>query len=155
MPAGLKNLRSVRDTDPFIQQTRVVPLLHRRSRIPVDVVLAGPGIEEGMLARARKRRVGRDLEIPFVVTSDPIALKILAGRPKDLDDVRALLRAQPPELSLPAARRTVRRLGALLADSTLLETLDRLVAEARPRAQRRARPPRGRARRSGARKWPR
>jgi hypothetical protein len=33
----------------FIAQTRVVPFVHRASRMPIDVVIAGPGLEEDFL----------------------------------------------------------------------------------------------------------
>jgi predicted nucleotidyltransferase len=90
------------------------------------VVLAGPGLEEDMLARARRRRVG-GTDVPFVDTADLIALKILAGRDKDLEDVRALGRAGLPGRSLKVARERVAELGALIDDSTLIATFDRLI----------------------------
>lgn len=42
-------LRDLGDVATFIAQTRVIPVVHRASGIPVDVVLAGPGLEEDML----------------------------------------------------------------------------------------------------------
>lgn len=132
-------LRDVGDVDLFIAETRVIPAVHGPSQLPIDVVLAGPGLEEDMLARVRLRTVGA-VEIPFVDTADLIALKLLAGRPKDLDDVRGLVRAAPAELSLAIARERVAELGALIDDSTLVATFDRLVAEARSTP--RGRPPR-------------
>ena len=40
----------VADIDGFVEATRVLPFVHRESRIPVDVVLAGPGLEEQFFA---------------------------------------------------------------------------------------------------------
>ena len=48
--AGFK-LRVV-DRDDFLARTRVIPLLHVETQMPLDVVLAGPGIEEMFLSRA-------------------------------------------------------------------------------------------------------
>lgn len=142
-------LRDVVDVAAFIAETRVIPAIHDASQMPIDVVLAGPGLEEDMMARVRLRSVGA-VEIPFVDTADLIALKLLAGRAKDLEDVRALARAAPAELSLTIARERVAVLGALIDDSTLVDTFDRLVAEA-------GSPPRGRPTRPHAppRKKPR
>ena len=42
----------VGDTDGFVDQTRVLPCWHAATRIPVDVVLAGPGLEEAFLDRS-------------------------------------------------------------------------------------------------------
>lgn len=135
------------DVDAFIAETRVIPAVHRATRMPIDVVLAGPGLEEEMLGRVRLRTVGA-VAIPFVDTNDLIALKLLAGRSKDLDDVRALARAAPADLSLATARARVAALAALIDDSTLVPTFDRLVGPVAPPAT--PRPPR----RAPARKKP-
>ena len=51
--AGLR----LRVTDPgaFVKKTRVLPFLHPGSGMPVDVVLAGPGLEEIFLRRRRRQ----------------------------------------------------------------------------------------------------
>ncbi len=116
-------LRDVDDVMTFITETRVVPAAHIGSGIPIDLVLAGPGLEEEMLARVVMREV-RGASIPFVATADLIALKVLAGREKDLEDVRALIRAAPPDLSLDEARARVAHLAQLLEDPTLVASLE-------------------------------
>lgn len=123
-------LRDIGDVATFIAETRVIPALHTASGLPVDVVLAGPGLEEEMLARVQVRRVG-GVEIPFVELADLIALKLLAGRDKDHEDVRALLRAAPADLSLSVARARVAALGAILDDATMVATFDALIRAAR------------------------
>ncbi len=110
--------------------TRVIPVVHR-SGLPVDVVLAGPGLEEEMFARERLRKIGR-MEIPFIETGDLVVLKVLAGRPKDLEDVRALLRLHPSDLDVAVARERLGRLAEVLEDEGLLATLDRMASEASP-----------------------
>lgn len=130
------DLREVGDIRRFITETRVVPAVHARTRLPVDVVLAGPGLEEEMLARVRRRKVGR-VAIPFVDTADLVALKLLAGREKDLEDVRALVRAAPNDLSLAVARRRVAALAALLEDDLLVATFDRIARAKRRRTPKR------------------
>jgi hypothetical protein len=57
------------------------------------VVLAGPGLEELFFTRVEEHRIG-DLPVPVAAAEDLVAMKILAGRPKDLDDVAAILRAR-------------------------------------------------------------
>ncbi len=132
-------MRDVGDTATFIAQTRIVPVTHSATGIPVDVVLAGPGLEDEMMARAILRTV-RGTKVPFVATDDLIALKLLAGRPKDLEDVAALLRARPRDLSLEVARQRVSELGAMIDDSTLTTSFDRLVQEATGGPSPRAKP---------------
>jgi Nucleotidyl transferase of unknown function (DUF2204) len=144
-------LRPVGDVATFIAETRVIPAIHAASQLPIDVVLAGPGLEEDMLARALRRPVG-GTDVPFVDTADLIALKILAGRDKDLEDVRALGRAGLPGRSLEIARQRVAELGALIDDSTLLATFDRLIPPPTGRAKATKRPrPTARKKRSAGR----
>jgi len=122
-------VREIGDVETFIAQTRVIPVVNIASKVPVDVVLAGPGLEEEMLGRTLARVI-RGVSIPFVSTTDLVALKLLAGRDKDLEDVRGLLRARPADLELDEAEQRVAELGAALDDSTLSETFARLVKEA-------------------------
>ena len=83
-----------------------------------------------MLARAIRRRVGRR-SIPFVDTNDLLVLKVLAARPKDLEDVRALLRGGSTEIDLATTKARLRELGQLLDDSTLIEIFEDQVKAAR------------------------
>ena len=48
----------VSDIDGFVEAARVLPFVHRASRIPVDVVLAGPGIEEQFFAGVEEHVIG-------------------------------------------------------------------------------------------------
>lgn len=119
-------LRDVGDPETFIARTRVIPGVHVATGMPVDVVLAGEGLEMEILTRARKRRFGR-LSVPFVANEDLIALKILAGREKDLEDVRTLRRGEARDIDWQVARKRVAELGAALDDSAIIETFDRIV----------------------------
>jgi hypothetical protein len=49
----------VRDIDGFVRRTRVLPFVHRGSDIPVDGVLAGPGLEDEFLERAKSTWEGQ------------------------------------------------------------------------------------------------
>ncbi len=79
-----------------------------------------------MLERVIRRRVGRML-IPFVETNDLLVLKILAGREKDLEDVRMLLRSKSPEIDAEVVKERLGELGRLLDDSTLVELFEQQV----------------------------
>jgi hypothetical protein len=130
---ALRELGTPKEVSRFIKETRVVPARHRASGLAIDVVLTGPGIEEEMLERSVERLVGR-LRVPFIETNDLIVLKVLAGRPRDLEDVRSLLRAAPSELSVAEAKTRIDALGSMLDDSTLAATFDDLVRdETKPR----------------------
>jgi len=81
----------VPDPAAFARETRVLPFVHDSSRIPVDAVLSGPGPEEEFLARARTISLA-GVSVPVISPEDLVVTKILAGRPKDLEDVRGILR---------------------------------------------------------------
>lgn len=74
----------------FVATTRVVPLRHSATEMPVDVVLAGPGLEELFLDRAVVMDLG-GASVPVIAPEHLVVTKILAGRPQDLEDVRGLL----------------------------------------------------------------
>lgn len=82
--AGFK-LRVV-DRDDFLARTRVIPLLHVETQMPLDVVLAGPGIEEMFLSRAVQVDID-GVSVPVASPEDVIVMKVMAGRPKDQEDV--------------------------------------------------------------------
>jgi hypothetical protein len=67
-----------------------MPIVHEKTGLPIDVVLAGPGLEQVFLDAAETHRIGR-CTIPVISREHLIVTKLLAGRPKDLEDVRELI----------------------------------------------------------------
>lgn len=123
------NLR-VDDIDGFVEKTRVIPLIHTRTSIPVDVVLGGPGLEELFTDRALPIQIG-DVSVPIVSVEDLIAMKVLAGRPKDLEDVVSLLSIQSAKLELAQVRETLRLVEQAIDQSDLLPQLEACIRRAR------------------------
>jgi hypothetical protein len=79
------------DDHEFVNRTRVYPFLHDRTGVPLDVVLAGPGLEEEFLDRAINVQF-EGTAVPVISPEDLIVTKVLAGRSKDIEDVRGVLR---------------------------------------------------------------
>lgn len=123
--AGLR-LR-VAPSDDFVKRTRVLPFVHEETELPVDVVLAGPGLEEEFLAAARELDLA-GVTVPVISPEDLVVTKILAGRPKDLEDVHGVLREQLPTLDLERCRRFLSLLEQALSRSDLLPELDRALS---------------------------
>ena len=115
--------------ETFVRTTRVLPVTHRESGFPADVVLGGPGLEEAFLERAAVRVI-HGLRVPVAKAEDLIAMKVLAGRRKDEEDVVAILSAQAGRLDLALIRKTLGDLSEALAQDDLLPLFERLFAEA-------------------------
>lgn len=111
----------------FIERTRVVPLVHATG-IQTDLVLGGPGLEETFLERAVEREL-EGVRVPVATAEDLIAMKVLGGRAKDLEDVRALLAANSGRLDLAHVRSVLRRLEQALDRSDLIAALDAALSD--------------------------
>lgn len=116
----------VGDAD-FLQRTHVMPFVHRATGMPVDVVLATSGLEDEFLDRARIVDIGGS-PVPLITLEDLVIAKILAGRPKDLEDVRGLLRVHGRKLDLTRIRTILRLLEEALTQSDLLPLFESIVS---------------------------
>lgn len=115
---------ALRVTDPdFVRRTRVMPFVHIATGMPLDVVLAGSGLEEDFLDRAASTDIG-GTQVPVIDRSDLIIAKILSGRPKDLDDVRALWYLHGREMDTDRIRRTLQLLEEALGQSDLCRSFE-------------------------------
>lgn len=131
MPTLAAHRFEPRFADPaFLAQTRVLPLVHEPTGLPVDLVLAGPGLEEEFLERAGRVAVD-DVLVPVVDVSDLVVLKVLAARAKDLEDVATLLRVQRERIDDVRVRHVLAMLETALGQSDLLSEFERLQAAAR------------------------
>jgi hypothetical protein len=114
----------LRVTDPqFVERTRVMPFVHTATGMPVDMVLAGSGLEDMFLDRARTIDIG-GTTVPILDLEDLVIAKVLAGRPKDIDDAQALWRVHGSRLDAVRIRGVLRDLEEALSQSDLLPMLD-------------------------------
>ena len=121
---------TLRVDDPeFVRRTRVMPFIHTPTGMPLDVVLAGSGLEDEFLARARQTDVGGTV-LPLIDVGDLVIAKVLAGRPKDVDDARALWKLHGGTIDEGRIRHTLRLLEEALAQGDLVSTFDRLRSSA-------------------------
>jgi hypothetical protein len=125
----------VPDVDGFVASTRVLPFTHRDSGFPLDVVLAGPGIEQAFLEEVRLMSF-EGIQVPVLSPADLIVTKILAGRPRDLEDVRGVLRQPNVRLDLTRARSLLQSLEQALGQSDLVSLLDSLIHRSPARRKR-------------------
>ncbi|MBI1876284.1 MAG: nucleotidyltransferase [Acidobacteria bacterium] len=114
----------------FVQHTRVLPFAHTPTGLPLDLVLAGPGLEEVFLSRAVTVDLG-GVSVPVISPEDLIVTKVLAGRTKDLEDVRGVLLERLDTLDLAMIRDTLGLLEDALSQSDLRRAFDAELARVR------------------------
>jgi hypothetical protein len=123
-------------SDEFLAAARLLPMVHTPTAMPLDLVIASSALDEGFLARVRPIDIG-GVEVPMISVEDLIALKVLAGRRKDLEDVRGVLIEQHGRVDLAQTRDVLMSLEAAIGERKLLPRLDRLLraaaAEVAPR----------------------
>jgi hypothetical protein len=123
----------LRVTDPqFVERTRVMPFVHTATGMPVDVVLAGSGLEDLFLSRVRSIDIGGTI-VPMLDLEDLLIAKVLAGRPKDLDDAQALWHVHGPRVNAGRIRRVLAELEEALTQSDLLPAFDTITGAGRSR----------------------
>jgi hypothetical protein len=123
---------------PLSDGARLFPMSHAPTSIPLDLVIAGPGLDQEFLDRAVPIDVG-GVEVPVISVADLVAIKVLAGRRKDLEDVRGVLLEQGGRVDLARARDVLAALEGATGRRGLLARLDRLARGAsvpRPRKPR-------------------
>ena len=112
-----------------IEEQRVLPFVHDPTGLPVDVVLSGPGLEDEFFTRARRHDMD-GVEIRVVDVSDLVLMKVLADRPKDIEDVVTLLRIQEANIDLARVRHTLQMLESALGQSDLIPAFDQALVRA-------------------------
>lgn len=81
-------LTRVDDPKNFVRLSSILPVMSK-SGIPVDIVFGQSGLESQILSRARLIDLG-DVSVPVATPEDLIISKVVAGRPQDIEDIRAL-----------------------------------------------------------------
>lgn len=115
---------SLRVSDPdFVRRTRVMPFVHEPTGMPLDVVLAGSGLEDEFLQRAVLTDIG-GTRVPVIELSDLVIAKVLAGRPKDMDDARALWQLHWRDVDAQRIRQILQLLEEALSQSDLVSSFD-------------------------------
>jgi predicted nucleotidyltransferase len=112
-----------------LHDARLLPMVHAPTAMPVDLVIAAPGLDEEFLERACLLDLG-GVEVPVVSVEDLVAMKILAGRRKDIEDVRGVLAEQRGRMDLDRVRDVLASFEAALDEHKLLGRLERLVRAA-------------------------
>lgn len=74
----------------FVQRSMVLPCLDPQSDIRIDFIFSHSEYEQQAMKRVRRVEIG-NAAVCFASAEDVIVHKIVAGRPRDLDDARSIL----------------------------------------------------------------
>ena len=136
--AALKITPRIPDAAAFARANLVLLVRHEPTGVDLDVSLAWSSFEHEALDASTQVRFGR-VRVPMSTPADLVVFKSIAGRPRDLDDIEALL-VLHPDIDLRRARQRVKELAVLAEAPELLKGFD--VAARRARASSIAKPAR-------------
>ena len=107
------------DDPAFIRATRVIPLVHTQSRIPVDVVIAGPESRAPLFIEGAERHRDALSQPPSLSRDYLLVSQAGASRPKDLEDVRELIAVSGDDLDVDEIEKLLDQLEQALGQSDL------------------------------------
>ena len=103
--------------ETFTRRTMVLPCEDPTTGIRVDFVFSFSPYEQQALGRVRRVRMG-EADVRFASLEDVVIHKIIAGRPRDLEDVRAML-LKNPRVDLLYTRRWLQEFSDALSEPFL------------------------------------
>ena len=113
----------------FARERQVLLLRHEPSGVDLDVSLAWLPFEIEALRRSETRDYG-GVPIRIPRPDDLVIYKLVAARPRDLEDVERLLLLHGPSLDLQHITVTVREFADALEDPGRIDALERLMKKA-------------------------
>ena len=109
------------DVKRFVEETWVLPIEHTRARVRVDLIFSAKSFERKAFENAFTLVV-KGVSIRYISPGDLIVQKIIAGRPRDLEDARGVLRVQANRID---EKRVEKELLVLAAQTDHSEWVER------------------------------
>jgi len=116
-------LEALVDPESFTRETMVLPCQDPATEIRVDLILSTSPYEQEALGRVRTVSL-EGHPVRFASAEDLLIHKLIAGRPRDLEDARGVL-LKNCDVDLELVRRWLREYGTAL-DLPLVERLEEL-----------------------------
>lgn len=121
---GLKYLTE--QVEDFVKETMVLPAVEEKTGIRVDFIFSFSFYERQAIKRAKAVALGR-AKIRFAALEDVVVHKVIAGRPRDIEDIENIL-AKNPEYDSSYIEKWLAEFDAALAQEYV-----RIFAEIRKR----------------------
>jgi len=116
---------AVKDVEAFIKKTNVLPLYDSNSGFRVDFIFSFSPYEKEALARTRSIEIeGR--QIKYASVEDVIIHKLVAGRPRDCEDVKGIILRQQSSIDLPYVHRWLKQFSESLGKN-LVADFEKLI----------------------------
>ncbi len=114
----------------FARMRHVFLARHEPTGTPIDLSLAYLDFEDEAIQSSDEIDYAH-VRIPVARAEDLVVYKIVAFRPRDIDDAEKLLNLHGGEIQVARVRRLVQQFCEILEDTARLETLDRLLKRLR------------------------
>lgn len=95
------------DVERFVSLTWVLPLEHKKTKLRVDVIFSATQLERKAIKRAKKVQV-EDIAISYILPEELVVQKVIAGRPKGLEDAKGILNVQGEGIDQERIERLIR-----------------------------------------------
>jgi predicted nucleotidyltransferase len=116
----------ISNADVFALDNRVI-LVRSASGCPIDISLGLPGYEEEVISRSVSVDLSPEIRgIKVCTAEDLVVMKIVAGRPRDIDDVEGIIIRQQDALDYGYIRLKLKTFDELLETSELLERFEEI-----------------------------
>ena len=115
------------EIESFVRETMVLPTLDEHTGIRVDFIFSYTPYETGAIKRAKKVKI-MEQEVNFASPEDLIIHKIFAGRPRDTEDVRAVL-LKNPDVDIQYIRGWLKEFDESSEEKDFLKTFDGIMKE--------------------------
>jgi hypothetical protein len=109
------------DVSDVVQRAFILPLRHRLTDIKVDLAIGLSGFEQQAISRAETLQLA-GCDIPVATSEDLILMKLLAGRPRDEQDVHGIIAVQGGRLDWNYCEAT----AAALSEAIGIDLLSRI-----------------------------
>jgi len=111
--------------EDFVRKTMVLPAIHEETGIRIDFIFSFSPYERQAIAQAKKVRM-LDQDIHFAAPEDVVIHKIVAGRPRDVEDVRGIL-LKTPDMDIVYVRKWLDDFSAGLEDDEIKKRLESVL----------------------------
>ena len=98
------------DAQRFVRETWVLPLEHRETKVRVDIIFSITPFERGAIAKARRIEID-DVPVLYILPEYLVVQKIMAGRPRDLEDAAGIMEVQRGTIDIGEIERLIKTFG--------------------------------------------